>query len=196
MNNIETRLITTELRANTEDRSVQGYAAVYDSESHQLGWFKEIIEPGAFERALERSPDIVARFNHDDNIILGRTTAGTLEVRADEKGLYYIIPDMPKSREDILEGIQRGDISKSSFAFTVESDRWEERNGETFRYISEFNTIYDVAPVTSPAYPDTSVAKRSFEGFVQEQLKEEQTLRTKAYSDYMERKLTLIKLFL
>lgn len=174
-NNIERRTFSVELRANQEGRSVEGYAAVYNSESNNLGWFTEVIAPGAFREALDRSPDIVALYNHDENMVLGRRSSGTLEVTEDERGLRYRIPELPKSREDVYEAIKRGDVSKSSFAFTIADggDSWEERDGKTVRTITKFDRIYDVSPVVYPAYSDTTVAKRSFEQFVESQKPEE-----------------------
>lgn len=199
--------MTVELRAAEDDRSVQGYAAVYNSESKTLGWFTEIIERGAFTEALQRSPDIVALYNHDENYVLGRRDAGTLSVWEDERGLQYKIDNLPNSREDVLEAIKRGDVNKSSFAFTIApgGDRWEERDGKTIRTITKFERIYDVSPVVYPAYSDSSVAKRSFDQWVEqqkeqseeqeiEQRKDEQEL--KAFNEWLERTLKLRKEFL
>ena len=189
-NNIERRTFAVELRAADDDtRSVEGYAAVYNSESNTLGWFTEVIEPGAFRDALERSPDIVALYNHDENMVLGRRSAGTLEVNEDDTGLRYRIPELPKSREDVYEAIKRGDVSKSSFAFTIAAggDKWEELDGKTVRTITKFDRIYDVSPVVYPAYSDTSVAKRSFDIWAK-QVKEEKT-NGKADSKYNEEEL-------
>ena len=103
---------------------------------------------------------------------------------------------MPKSREDIFESIQRGDISKSSFAFTIAQggERWEERDGMTYRYITEFDRIYDVAPVTFPAYPDTSVAKRSFEEWVSKEIEEKPEDIT-YLKEYRDRAIQLMNYF-
>jgi len=187
-NNIERRTFAVELRAADEGRSVEGYAAVYNSESNTLGWFTEVIAPGAFRDALERSPDIVALFNHDENMVLGRRSAGTLEVTEDESGLRYRIPELPKSREDVYEAIKRGDVNKSSFAFTIPlgGDKWEERDGKTVRTISKFDRIYDVSPVVYPAYSDTSVAKRSFDQWAEAQKEETESGKNSGELDQTE----------
>lgn len=208
-NNIERRTFSVELRAADEGRSVEGYAAVYNSESNTLGWFTEVIAPGAFRDALERSPDIVALFNHDENMVLGRRSAGTLEVIEDETGLRYRIPELPKSREDVYEAIKRGDVNKSSFAFTIApgGDKWEERDGKTVRTINKFDRIYDVSPVVYPAYSDTSVAKRSFDQWAEAQKEDadsgkdsgeeqRQAEQLKAFNEWLERTLQLRKEFL
>src|SRR5690606_13465231 len=101
MNNIEIRKATTELRADLEGRAIEGYAALYESPSDAAGWYTEVIARGAFTEALKRSDDIVALFNHNENYVLGRTTAGTLELWEDDKGLRYKVNDMPESRSDV-----------------------------------------------------------------------------------------------
>lgn len=165
---IETRFVpvTRELRAigDGEARGIEGYTAVYDSESVDMGFF-EVIEPGAFGPALERS-DPVALFNHDSNFVLGRASAGTLELEDRDAGLFFRVPDMPSSRADVLEAIERGDVFGNSFSFRVRSDRWETRDGREVRYIEEFEEIYDVGPVVFPAYPETTVSSRCAERIV------------------------------
>jgi HK97 family phage prohead protease len=151
--------------AKAQKRTVEGYAALFNSTTTIGGWFDEMIEPGAFTEALQTS-DIRALFNHDPNYILARSTSGTLEVIEDEKGLFYRF-DVPNSNfgNDFLEMLRRGDVSQSSFAFTVAKQRWEEEKiGDESKYkrvIEKVDQIYDVSPVTYPAYPETSVSSRS-----------------------------------
>jgi hypothetical protein len=146
-------------------RTVEGYAALFDTTASIGGWFDERIEPGAFKEALKRS-DIRALFNHDPNYILARTESGTLEVKEDKKGLFYRF-EAPNTNfgNDFLEMLRRGDISQSSFAFTVNKQRWEEeKRGDEIKYtrvIEEVEQVYDVAPVTYPAYAETTVSARS-----------------------------------
>lgn len=148
-----------------ESRTVEGYAALFGVTANIGGWFDERIEPGAFKDALKRS-DVRALFNHDPNYILARTTSGTLEVTEDKKGLFYRF-EVPNTNfgNDFLEMLRRGDISQSSFAFTVRKQRWEEEKlGEEMIYtrvIEEADQIYDVSPVTYPAYSETTVSARS-----------------------------------
>jgi HK97 family phage prohead protease len=140
---------------------VGGYAAKFDS-VYALGWFDEVVRKGAFDGA--EMSDVVALLNHDDNIVLGRTSAGTVLLEVDEVGLKYTIdlPDSPNGR-NAYEAIRRGDIKESSWAFTVESQTWTERgrNEPDLREIVKIKRVYDVSPVTYPANPDTSVAERS-----------------------------------
>lgn len=210
-NNIEIRKAVTELRANKESRSIEGYAALYDSPSDAAGWYTEVIAPGAFKRALERSPDVVALFNHNENYVLGRTSAGTLELWEDEKGLRYRVKDMPDSRADVLEAIERRDVNGNSFAFTVKEDTWQERDGKTIRTLKEFDILYDVGPVTYPFYKSTNVftnsdaAKRSFDQWAEQTAKqngknngeqEQEQRDLKAFNEWLERTLKLRKEFL
>jgi HK97 family phage prohead protease len=140
-----------------EDRPIVGYAAVFNSLSENLGGFREMIAPGAFDNVL--GDDVRALINHDANLILGRTKAGTLTLRADDKGLYYdIAPGQQSYFRDLVESVKRGDIDQSSFAFTVDDDKWEEdKEGRVIRTIKSVRRLYDVSPVTYPAYPDASV---------------------------------------
>jgi HK97 family phage prohead protease len=171
VSNIETRTFKAqELRADGESRRVEGYAAVFGSESENLGWFTEEIAPGAFDDVMR--DDVRALYNHDENLILARTRSGTLELSLDGKGLRYAF-EAPNTTagNDLLESIRRGDITQSSFGFRVKEDKWEnkemEENGnkmtKTKRTIVKLERLYDVSPVTFPAYPDTEVARRSLE---------------------------------
>jgi len=151
--------------------AIVGYAAVYNRLSLDLGGFREEILPGAFDRILsKRGKDVVALFNHDSNIVLGRSSSGTLELSSDEKGLKYVVTP-PVSRADVLELIQRRDVRGSSFAFTVDPKNESFRTGEdgkAIRQIREVSGLYDVGPVLNPAYPSTSasVAMRSYEAWL------------------------------
>jgi HK97 family phage prohead protease len=159
--------------------SIVGYAAVYNRLSLDLGGFKEEILPGAFDKILGRQrgrQDVVALFNHDSNIVLGRTSSGTLELSSDDKGLRYVVTP-PVSRGDVLELIQRRDVRGSSFAFTVDKSGESFRTGEdgkAVRQIREVSGLYDVGPVLVPAYPQTSasVAMRSYEAWLASQTEE------------------------
>lgn len=156
--------------------AIVGYAAVYNRLSLDLGGFREEILPGAFDKILGRQrgkQDVVALFNHDSNIVLGRTSSGTLELSSDDKGLRYVVTP-PVSRADVLELIQRRDVRGSSFAFTVDAKNESFRTGEdgkAVRQIREVSGLYDVGPVLVPAYPSTSasVAMRSYEAWLASQ---------------------------
>lgn len=139
----------------------RGHAAVFDSASEDLGGFTEYVARGAFKRALDRHPDVRALFNHDSNYVLGRTKSRTLDLREDPRGLHYYVkaPDTAWVR-DLRASMLRGDIDQSSFAFTVERDRWQEQDGKVTRTILEVRDLYDVSIVTQPAYPEADASAR------------------------------------
>jgi uncharacterized protein len=167
----ERRGVRIELRADGEGEApkLRGHAAVFNSPSELMGGcFREIILPGAFADSLQES-DIRALVNHDSRMVLGRSSAGTLRVSEDETGLAIEIdpPDTSYAR-DLIISMQRGDISEMSFAFTVAEDGQEwtrdpDESGNWTRTISKFSRIYDVSPVTYPAYPETDCALRTLE---------------------------------
>lgn len=155
--------LASELRIDSKDGvlpKIHGHAAVFNELSEDLGGFRERIAPGAFSASVERD-DIRALFNHDPNFPLGRNRAGTLELSEDATGLEVIIepPDAQFAR-DLLISIGRGDISQMSFGFRTLLDDWEFQGGVTVRTLREVQ-LFDVSPVTFPAYPQTDVAVRA-----------------------------------
>jgi HK97 family phage prohead protease len=157
----ETRFFNPEFRAFSDDgqKCIAGYAAVFDMWSDDLGWFREKIQRGAFSEAIGKS-DTVALFNHDSNLVLGRVSNGTLRLKEDERGLYMEV-DLPDTQaaSDLYKLIERGDIKQQSFGFIVDGNEWNKAKDE--RTITKVRELIDVSPVTFPAYPDTTVAKRS-----------------------------------
>jgi HK97 family phage prohead protease len=153
-----------EVRAASEKRTIGGYAAKFNKPSQNLGGFIEVISPSAFNDSRGRDwPDVLARYNHDDNMLLGTTAARTLRLDVDGTGLVYEV-DVPQSRGDVFELVQRGDVAKSSFAFRVvgeDGDEWglSDQNfpQRTLRSVQ----LVDVAPVNVPAYLDTDTGLRS-----------------------------------
>ncbi len=141
--------------AEYEGQTIRGYAAVYNSDSEWMGGFYEQIAKGAFDDVMDN--DTRAYFNHDENLLLGRVSSGTLRLSSDERGLYYEV-DLPNTSyaKDLVELMKRGDVNQSSFAFLIESDRWEERDGKTYRIIEKVSRLLDVSPVAQPAYPDAT----------------------------------------
>lgn len=138
-----------------------GYAAVFGVWSEDLGGFREMIQPGAFRNALKTS-DVRALVNHDPSLILGRTKSGTLALREDEVGLYIdvTLPETSYAR-DLAASVRRGDIDQMSFAFTVALDDWTWSGDTVRRVVQEVEQLYDVSPVTYPAFPQTSASVRS-----------------------------------
>lgn len=173
-NNIERRYVAEVRKAedDPESRRVIGYAAVFGSSSLPLmdwdhGEFEEVIDRNAFEGVIEQS-DVFAVLNHDNSRgVLGRSVNGTgsLSLSVDDHGLRYEF-DAPRTSlgDELLEGLRRGDITASSFAFSVQDEMWEEQEDKTYkRTILKIGRLYDVSPVYNPAYPDTSVAQRSLD---------------------------------
>lgn len=147
-------------RAEGEARKIVGYAAMFNRDANIAGIFIERIAPGAFSAAIGRD-DVRALFNHDDNLVLGRTKAGTLRLTEDATGLHYEIdpPDTSLAR-DLVVSIERGDVSQSSFAFRPTREQWDETGDLPVRTILEAE-LFDVSPVTYPAYEDTEVGVRA-----------------------------------
>lgn len=148
---------------------IEGHAAVFDSWSETLGGifpFKEKVKRGAFQESLDRD-DIRALFNHDPNYVLGRNKSGTLELKEDGQGLLVRIkpPDTQWAR-DLQISIERGDINQMSFGFTVEEDEWRSEDGCDVRELRKVK-LYDVSPVTYPAYSATDVGVRGMESYTE-----------------------------
>ena len=162
VNQIERRtFVVQDLRASDEgeDPKISGYAAVFNSLSEDLGGFRERIKPGAFAKTIMEH-DIRALFNHDKNHVLGRNKAGTLKLSEDEVGLRIEIdPPDTQAAKDLMTSIRRGDIDQMSFGFKTIRDDWEQVEEMILRTLIEVK-LYDVSPVTFPAYPQTTVAVR------------------------------------
>lgn len=172
---------------------IEGYAAVFDSWSESLGGNEPFIEKvvkGAFEQTISQD-DIRALFNHDPNYVLGRNKAGTLSLQEDEKGLLVrIIPPSTQWAKDLLVSIARGDISQMSFGFTVEADRWSYEEGKDVRELLKVR-LFDVSPVTFPAYTQTECGLRSQEEVLKSH---KQILEEKQQSDSQKRQQKLANL--
>lgn len=163
---MERRFFPTELRAEGnegERTTLAGYAAVFDQLSVVLyGMFREKISRGAFAGAL--SGDVRALWNHDTNLPLGRTKAGTLRLEEDAHGLRVEIdPPTTQAGRDALVSVQRGDVDQMSFAFDVLEDEWDQDESGTLIRTLRKVMLYEVSPVTFPAYPQTTVAARAGE---------------------------------
>jgi HK97 family phage prohead protease len=152
-----------EYRAAQDGRHIGGYAIVFDKLSRNLGGFVERAAPGVINQSRQLGwPNVVARFNHDSNMILGTAAARTLTLQPDNIGLDYDV-DPPLARNDIVELVQRGDIRFSSFAFRVPDggDEWGVTDQNyPMRTLLEVQLV-DVAPVLDPAYPDATAGLRS-----------------------------------
>ena len=156
--------VPVEIRAGSDKKlTIGGYAAKFDRTSRNLGGFREKIDPKAFHNSRgDGWPGVVARYNHDDNMLLGTIGGGTLRLSVDEVGLEYSV-DVPQARSDVYELVSRGDVRQSSFAFIALEDDWNtDDSGFPMRTLVKAR-LMDVAPVNTPAYEDTSVGARSID---------------------------------
>ena len=167
----ETRNFNVSL--DSDSRILSGYAAVFNSESKDLGGFTEMISPTAFEGVIERS-DVFAVLDHDRNKVLARSKMGkgSLELNIDEKGLQFRF-ESPNTTlgNDVLSMVKRGDLTDASFCFTVEDESWQKReDGSYLRTINKIGDLFDVAICYNGAYPEsyTEVALRSLDKFKEE----------------------------
>lgn len=138
-----------------------GFAAVFDSRSEDLGGFVEVIKRGAFKDRT--ADDVRLLINHDPNLLLARTTSGTLELKEKPEGLHVVadIADTQAGR-DLQVLIDRGDMSQMSIGFRVLEDSWDvdpEDSDRLLRTITKVRELFDVSPVTYPAYPETSIER-------------------------------------
>lgn len=166
-NHIEKRSYIGDVVASNESRHIEGYALVFDSQSKDLGFF-ETIKRSAVTQELVDSCDVFALFNHDNNKVLARSNS-SLTLTVDERGLKYEF-DAPNTMwgNELIEHIKRGEMTGSSFAFAVdwddkEAQKWERRDGITYRTINKIAAIFDVSPVFSEAYSATSVSQRALD---------------------------------
>lgn len=141
---------------------IVGYAAVFQSPSHDLGGFIETIHPRAFDDVLKTNPDVVGVFNHDKNMLLARSSNGSLRLKADPYGLRYeMTPPKTKTAEEVVALVSEGYVTGSSFAFAVSrsgGDSWStDANGVRRREIRSISLLDDVGPVVRPAYGASSV---------------------------------------
>lgn len=152
-----------EIRADGDGLTFRGYAAVFNSQSEDLGGFRETIEPGAFTRSLNAAANgrrrIKMFLNHNQDVVLGSTSAKTLKLTEDERGLLVeaSLPDNDWGRP-VADAVRRGDIDSMSFGFQPVLQEWSDDHSQ--RTLKEVR-LFEVSPVTSwPAYPATSASIR------------------------------------
>lgn len=163
---IQRRIITDDIHVRYESGGppkIQGYAAVFDQTVELGPGFRERVAPGAFSETI-KNDDIRALIDHLPQHILGRNKAKTLTLKEDDKGLYYeILPPDRQDARDLIVSIKRGDVTQSSFGFSILKREVEidEEKDELTRTLVKVK-LYDVSPVTFPAYPQTEVKVRMF----------------------------------
>lgn len=179
-------------------KEVGGIAAVVNSVT-DLGYFEEVINTGAFDNALAKDYDIRCLFNHEADLILGRTKADTCRVFVNGDGNleYTWLPDYENpTHMSVVRSIMRGDITQSSFAFTIKEQNWSE--SEKYgsmgkRSITMVDTLYDVSPVTYPAYEDTEADARSIAQLRDQELEIEAAKQSQVSADILKLALARYK---
>lgn len=166
---------------------LRGYAAVFQSESRDLGGFRESILPTAFDEVLRAQPDVLGLYNHDRNWLLARSSNGSLRLSRDGHGLRYEM-HLPETRmaQDVREMVKNRLVTGSSFAFAVKKnggDSWcTDSNGMRKREIRSVGLLEDVGPVVRPAYDASSVvvSRRALEMALGENYRPNQTMANSA----------------
>ena len=174
--------IVIETRASGRE-AIRGLAIPYNRLSLDLGGFRERILPGSFDKILNRQRgrgEILSYYNHNSDMLLGRESAGTLEITADDRGISYMVepPDTTAGR-DVLALVRARLLKGSSFAFTVSQKGGErftnDENGKAIREIVEASGLYELGPVNVPAYGSATsavVAQRSYAAWLSAQADE------------------------
>lgn len=149
-------------RTDATRRTIHGYGAVFNQRAEIAGLFEEQLAPGAFREVIGRD-DVRGLFNHDPNYLLGRTASGTMTLREDRHGLHYeIAAPTTTAGRDVVDMLERGDLRGSSFSFEVDDESWEyPANGLPLRTIRRVKRLFDVGPVSFPAYEQTSAHVRA-----------------------------------
>lgn len=159
------RTVATEFntRDDGENLSIEGYFAVFDSIYEIAPGMTESIAPGAFDETL--SDDIRALINHDTTLVLGRTKAGTLLLRTDNRGLWGHIDINPNDSDaiNIHERVKRRDVDQCSIGFDIIEEETEFRDDGSIHWTIRKAKLYEVSPCTFPAYEETSIAARAKE---------------------------------
>lgn len=170
--------------AESGEKYIEGYFSVFNSEYQLWEGATEIVKPGAFTGCL--SQDVRALINHDTTLVLGRTRAGTLTLKQDERGLWGSVKI---NRDDgdamnLYARVQRGDVDQCSFGFNIKRETFVDLGNNQYRWeIEEVDPLYEVSVCTFPAYQETGVAAR------QEQLRDIQQRRTEVWKENMKKRI-------
>lgn len=158
----QTRSIASEFvtREDGEDLRIEGYFAVFNSNYQISDTMSESIAPGAFDGTL--SDDIRALIDHETRLVLGRSSAGTLELRQDERGLWGSVKINPNDQDamNLLARVRRGDVNQCSFGFDILSEETDFRPDGSVHWTITSVKLYEVSVCTFPAYAETSVQAR------------------------------------
>lgn len=154
-----TKFKATRAENTPDELIIEGYFALYEQETELWDQCFEIISKGAFDNTLNN--DIRALWNHNSQYVLGRNRAGTLELNADDKGLFgrITLPNTTYAK-DLYEVVKRGDVDQCSFGFNINSEELEELANGAYRWRITDIDLHEVSIVTFPAYENTSVEAR------------------------------------
>lgn len=166
MSKIQNRDFKSDLKTRDSDlneKIIEGYFAVFNSETELFPGGYEEISPGAFDKSI--SGDIRALINHDNKYVLGRTKANTLELKVDNYGLFGRIKINDKDIDalNLYERVKRGDIDQCSFGFLINKESVDFRDDGTIKWTLKDVDLYEVSICTFPAYENTSVSARTKE---------------------------------
>ncbi len=163
LHRVNSRLTEFETREDNEQLHISGYFAVFNSNYQIWDDMSESIAPGAFSGTL--GEDIRALTNHDSTLVLGRNTAGTLELREDSHGLWGDILINPKDTDamNTYERVKRGDVNQCSFGFEILSEETDFHDDGSVHWTITAVRLHEVSVCTFPAYEETSIAARSAE---------------------------------
>jgi HK97 family phage prohead protease len=160
LSKLETRLFQVdgfEVREDADGMHLEGYAALFNSRSENLGGFTETIQPGAFRASLKARNNVFLLYNHDTNAVLGSTRAGTLTLTEDERGLKISASIAPTSTgRDVAVLVKRGDLSGFSFGFSMPARGGDSWNSEGTERVLKSVRLHEVSLVAFPAYPATN----------------------------------------
>ena len=178
---MEKELRSIEIRTIEDSRKIEGVSIVFNALSNDLGGFREMIIPEAVEGVIEQS-DIFFLYNHTSDrgfLARSRNGSGSLQTEVREDGVYFSF-DAPRTAlgDEVLEYLKRGDVNQCSFAFAVETDKWEKQaDGMYIRTITKFKKLYDMSLVDNPAYSQTSACARFAEIQEEERLANEKAMK-------------------
>ena len=156
-----TRASAFQTREDGDDLIIEGYFATFEGEYVMGDWGVERVDPHAFDETVR--DDVRALINHDTTLVLGRTSARTLELNIDSHGLYGRVK-VNRADQDAMncyERIKRGDVNQCSFGFSILEEKWEDLPGGRMRWTLLRVKLYEVSVCTFPAYEDTAVVARA-----------------------------------
>lgn len=149
-----------ETREDGDNLTIEGYFAVFNSIYDMGNGMTESIAPGAFDGTI--SDDVRALVNHDSTLVLGRTSAHTLEIRQDEHGLWGKVTINPNDGDamNLYARVKRGDVNQCSFGFDILDEETEYRSEGEVHWTIKAVKLYEISAVTFPAYQETAISAR------------------------------------